>query len=1539
VTDKYLRQVDMGNTARKGLHRILWLLSLAVVLGVFWCLKLTGITMAGDAFCGQQEHVHTESCMQKNLICELAETAGHVHGEDCLSRVLVCTLEEQPEHVHEEACYAETTECICPLEESEGHAHGENCYMETTECICPLEESEEHTHDETCYASETVCICTLEETEGHTHEESCYEVTQQCICGQEETAGHAHEDACYAAEAESVSCGLEEIEGHQHGEECYEIVLNCDIAEHVHEVSCYSDIKADVETNDDWEKLLGDIVLTDDVAENVLSIARSQLGYQESTRNYEVDDDGLRRGITRYGQWYGNPYGDWSAMFAGFCLHYGKMEDFPMNAGAESMRLEWEEADLYRVKEQFAPASGELLFLDKDENGTADAVAVIDRIEDNTLFVIEGDLENTVAEASYSMEGQVVLGYGRVPHEPQLQFALGEGARLIAQTGEDSQQLLTDGNHIVVYVADVEGFYALDGHGELVPVAIDENGQIFTEAQVPELLIWNVITSEESGEYEIRNLVTDMYLPEGGIRPMAMYAARDVSQTGDGGAYQYARAVDYSVWLDGTCGSLMSYGDSPNQRYTVAGGTTFKLPDTWQSPSEYSYTLRGWYDVVNNVYYNPGDEVTVNENLVFYADWVASSYNIGQFNSQVANTVSTNEFVTTRMFDYNVLFNVLSSSAKTEISSSSHTETWSLITNGTSPYSGETTLNYIFRDWDRGSRDITYPSGVSSSSPHYPTDAGSVYPGLYNNRIGSLLFDPGTKVIGKEYLGTADHLFQLNTDPNDEHYGYYYYDSELNAASYNRSAQRFYVYDYLEQTTVSSTTTGTGKYSDFLPFNSPYANTNGQAPALYSYAGKNGEYSGVSHYMYDATDESASNVASNFFFGMSVDIGFYLPNAPGSGGNKDVYGKDMHFQFSGDDDVWVFVDGKMVLDLGGIHGMESGDINFSTGVVTVNGTRNDALSNTLQSIGAGEHTLSLYYLERGSSMSNCAIYFNLAPRFSFSIQKEDILTKDVLNGAEFSVFTDQACTQPAELWPSKAAHDRGEASTNRFTVIDGVANMWGMGAGNTYYIKETKPPDDEEYTYARGIICITIDKQGVSSYSVEMLEDDNGSITGGFTVHGFRVDEQTQRAYIVATNAPKWVQETTGLWVHKKWNDDKDHSGEIIDVYLTVTDADGTVRRLQKAQLGSENNWKYRWENLPKYAEDGVTPISYGVEEAYVSGYFSKSEETDSFTTITTQWSETTTLTHGKTYIFKTSSGYLSTLNGNSDTGFKWVSEDEAKTSPLALWTVNTSGNQVKLTNGAGQVLCFYYGNGSPTDFFAATGLSETNNVKQYYRYNVSSGGIRLYYDASRDYYLTSNMNSSQKFGYSTSSGSGMVLTPITQTVTTSTENVEGLAYEITNTPLEEETSLTVTKAWDYGFVSPTSEHEQAQVTVKLLANGRDTGRTVTLNLKNHWTDTFRGLPYTDDTGELIRYSVQENWATPDWIPQYGEILVIDGAPPTYSTTITNHYRWGQGAILPSTGSAARMLFVLCGGGIMLASLVYGIVIRSKRGRRRNKHS
>jgi ABC-type molybdate transport system substrate-binding protein len=200
----------------------------------------------------------------------------------------------------------------------------------------------------------------------------------------------------------------------------------------------------------------------------------------------------------------------------------------------------------------------------------------------------------------------------------------------------------------------------------------------------------------------------------------------------------------------------------------------------------------------------------------------------------------------------------------------------------------------------------------------------------------------------------------------------------------------------------------------------------------------------------------------------------------------------------------------------------------------------------------------------------------------------------------------------------------------------------------------------------------------------------------------------------------------------------------------------------------------------------------------------------------------------------------------------------------------------------------------------------------------------------------SSGINNSGRIPLTSTASSALVLVPMKLITQTDIQPVEDWAYQITNTPLEEnnETSMTVTKNWDVPEGYDSKLYQEYTVTVRLLANGVNTGRTVTLTLKNNWQGTFLGLPYKDDNDQVIQYTVEEIWDKPRWTTEYGQIETSGGDPPTYSIVITNTYHSG-GPELPSTGSAARLLYVLCGSGIMLGTLVYGIGARRKRERRK----
>ena len=1393
-----------------------------------------------------------------------------------------------------------------------------------------------------------------------------------------------------ATEAPEPTTAAEPEAVHIHTELCYATVYTCGLEEHIHQIACYSDPSADLETAEIWEASIPE--LTGNPAEDLLLIARNQLGNKESEANFALAEDGVTKcGITRYGQWYGNPYGDWSNMFTSFCLRYAGFPDELLNSGADVMRRGWEEADQYRNYDAYTPAPGDIVFLDKNENGTVDATAIVCTLEDGVLTVIEGDVENTVMQTAYAMGGSEVVGFGvTAPEKRVMMFAAAPTATssMIGSMVAYSDNLLSQSGSFIIYTIDAEDqCYALDGNGNAVAVQIDESGVIYADVADANTLYW---TCEKASNYDnkpayyIRNVATQKYLHPnrdsstfGPMHPdkweTALYAngsgvrlrgARQdayvqlsgdsftvVNNQNEGSTFYFGKAPSsVTLWLDGTNGNIMSCRGSDNTKYTVFSGVPSQLPSQWKSPSKYSYKLAGWVDIKTGNYYLPGDKITITENTVLYADWVASTYDIGQYNSYVANTVSTNDFITTHMFDYSPLINLLSTNVSVTVSDSSHSESWSHVSSGTVTYKGQPTLDFSFNDHD-GSGTITNLNSLNA--PNKYTGGTAVYSGIYNANLGSVLFgtdnlfnpETGEGIVGKHYLGRGDHLFQINTDPSSEYYGYYYYDAKLNAASYNQSDQRFYVYDYLARTSDSANNNDAGKYSDFLPLNSPYANANGQTIKTYSYAGDNGEYNGVSHYVYDArydsNSSSANQVIANLWFGMRTDVQFGLPDTPGERvstgdyGNKDIYGKDMHFKFTGDDDVWILVDGVVVLDLGGIHQAAEGDINFSTGEVRVNGKS----AGTLSGIEPGEHTLSILYLERGSSMSNCAIYFNLAPRFSLSLEKEDVLTQEVLNGAQFAVYNDLACTDPCDLWNSQQSYKNGDPATNVFTIQNGQAKIWGLSPSRTYYIREVAPPDSSGYSPASGVIQLTLDKNGLNSYSAVILEgvDQNGNkvpVSHGFTVHGFRIDEKNQAAYLVITNAQDWVTETTSVYVEKRWNDNEDHTLDAVTVYLNVTDPDGTVRRLREISLSEENDWKYTWTNLPKYIVDPETmtetdiPVQYSVSEAYIPGYMNQILQLESGTFTEETWAESAKFANGETYILRTSSGYLSAVAENQKT-LCFVDEATAKSSPLALWTATVSSGNIRLTNQAGQSLN-YYSSGYTRYFNVSTGTTSNMNLVS----SEKSGGFQLSYKSgNRTYYLCA-LNSSKYAAANTNSNSALLFYPTVKTVTTSTLELDGVGYAVINTPLSTETSVKVTKRWDYPD-GDASFYEKEQVTIRLYANGVDTGRSETVSLKSNWTAVFNGLPYLNDAGEPIVYTVVETWETDDWLPSYGPVTTVStGNIPTYETTVTNTFRWTGSYELPGTGGIGTPIYILCGLILTIGPLVYGFSLRRRNGRR-----
>lgn len=396
---------------------MLLVLAMLTSLSVSWRLHQVGtaLTTDNEYSCGMEEHVHTDECYTEELVCGYEE--GEPEEPDSAFSVDSEPTTEEPEAEPEEPEPEET--------EPEVHHHTADCYetvlVEHKELTCG---QEEHTHDETCPVDPDTgdFLCGYEE---HTHTDDCYttetETEEKLICGYEEgqvlSDGTAAEDGIAALEDtntatsvadDSSSEAVSEPVLHHHTEACYKKVLTCTIPEHTHTLACLADYSADVETDDDWEKY--SVGLSDNWNEALLAVAKEQLGYKESEKNFQTDEalgDIIDvHHYTRYGAFYGNPYADWDVAFIAFCQHYAGIPktEIPQRLGLEALRADMDAMGFAYLTEgedaAYEAIPGDVVTYNK--NGTADdeTIGIVETVGDDSLTVISGAVEGAVAEVT-----------------------------------------------------------------------------------------------------------------------------------------------------------------------------------------------------------------------------------------------------------------------------------------------------------------------------------------------------------------------------------------------------------------------------------------------------------------------------------------------------------------------------------------------------------------------------------------------------------------------------------------------------------------------------------------------------------------------------------------------------------------------------------------------------------------------------------------------------------------------------------------------------------------------------------------------------------------------------------------------------------------------------------------------------------------------------------------------------------------------------------------------------------------------------------
>lgn len=350
IVKEYQKKFRRNHQRARRYTALLLALALTTSLFVNWQLHGVGIAKTAEYLCGELEHEHTAACYEKQLVCGYEEGEPEdwnaTKTDDGMSFDDTFDMDDDASGVDADdpgiAAYSAEPEYIFVP-----HEHTDDCYQEVQELTC---REEEHEHTDDCFDPEDgSLICDLFE---HTHDDSCYTTTYELVCGLEEGELVEEVNPDYdpvalfeepVAAKPVVVDPVIETPVHHHTDACYEEVLVCGLPEHHHTVNCLSDPLDGTQDEDDWLDKTG-TALTGMWNEDLLTVAQGQLGYEQSEKNFKLDtDDGeTLRYYTRYGQWYGNPYGEWDVMFLSYCLNYANIPQsaIPQRASTLALRSE-----------------------------------------------------------------------------------------------------------------------------------------------------------------------------------------------------------------------------------------------------------------------------------------------------------------------------------------------------------------------------------------------------------------------------------------------------------------------------------------------------------------------------------------------------------------------------------------------------------------------------------------------------------------------------------------------------------------------------------------------------------------------------------------------------------------------------------------------------------------------------------------------------------------------------------------------------------------------------------------------------------------------------------------------------------------------------------------------------------------------------------------------------------------------------------------------------------------------------------------------
>ncbi len=388
------------------------------------------------------------------------------------------------------------------------------------------------------------------------------------------------------------------------------------------------------------------------------------------------------------------------------------------------------------------------------------------------------------------------------------------------------------------------------------------------------------------------------------------------------------------------------------------------------------------------------------------------------------------------------------------------------------------------------------------------------YPVTVGGTSLKTLFTGGTNV---------NHLFLQSSFDAD---GSYEYSSFKNYAHLEDNGD-FTVYDALG--TPSNESYFFYKRGNFMPYNSISASHVSTNKNLYDESGNLLSNSDPAH----GKTLYKTQEANDYYFGMYVEADFNQPR------NGQLKNGNMVYEFNGDDDLWVYVDGVLMLDIGGIHDAHSGSINFATGDITYDSMPRTTIKEQFHAAGVfpdgsawrdlrvseffngntlkdlTEHNFKMFYMERGAYASNLKMKFNLEVIPTYEVNFDKVNTQGTaLAGAKFEIKDDIDNSKVYNVTSGSDGRVSVRLHEGTYTMTETQAPEGYLAASGTWKINV-----NTNGTYTINKNDREIDKDSDSVYKIENKGQNEIAEANLTTSKTVKVTDYGKREYEITLGA------------------------------------------------------------------------------------------------------------------------------------------------------------------------------------------------------------------------------------------------------------------------------------------------------------------------------------------------------------------------------------------------------------------------------------